>query len=61
MEILELKNTINKIKSSVNRLNSKMELTGKELINLDRTIEITQLNNRGKLKTKQKPQETMGM
>lgn len=31
-EILELKNTI--IKSSVNRLNSKMEVTGKEIVNL---------------------------
>lgn len=50
MDILELKNTVSKIKGSAHRLDSKMEVTGKESVNLkDRTIAIMQVNNREKV------------
>lgn len=55
MEILTLNNTIIKIKSSEDGLNSRMEGREEKVSELeDRTREITHLKNRGKIKRKQR-------
>ena len=65
MKILELKNTVSKIKNSKDGLNSKMEETEEKINELeDRTIEITQSEQQRENRWKKKlaePQGQMGL